>query len=152
MRGGRSTDPADYPAELTAYTLRAPDRIKRGAAEHGPAVAEFAQRLFDRPLPWAKVRQGHKLIRLGQRYTPQRLDDAYRKALAVDLIDMRRVERILVEALEQSEVQEHSQLPTRLESYLKDRIPKALPFLRQIQSRALGQPLPPPTPLLNPRV
>ncbi len=111
-RGGRSTDPADYPEELTAYTLRAPDGIKRGAAEHGPAVAEFAQRLFDGPLPWAKVRQGHKLIRLGQRYTPQRLDDACRKALAVDLIDVRRVERILVEALEQSEVQEHpSPLP-----------------------------------------
>ena len=44
---------------------------------------------------------------LGQRYTPQRLDDACRKALTVDLIDVRRVERILVEALEQSEVQEH---------------------------------------------
>ena len=72
-------------------------------------MAEFAQRLFDGPLPWAKVRQGHKLIRLGQRYTPQRLDDACRKALAVDLIDVRRVERILVEALEQSEVQEHPQ-------------------------------------------
>ena len=26
-RGGGSRDPADYPAELTAYTLRAPDRI-----------------------------------------------------------------------------------------------------------------------------
>ena len=111
-QGGRSTDPADYPAELTAYTLRAPDGIKRGAAEHGPAVAEFALRLFDGPLPWAKVRQGHKLIRLGQRYTPQRLDDACHRALAVDLIDVRHMERILVEALEQSEEQEHpSPLP-----------------------------------------
>ena len=36
-------------------------------------------------------------------------------------------------------------LPTRLESYLKDRIPKALPFLRQIQSQALGQALPSPS-------
>ena len=101
-RGGRATDPADYPAELTPYTLRAPDRIKRSAAEHGPAVAEFAERLFDGPLPWAKVRQGHKLVRLGQRYTPERLDVACRRALEVDLIDVRRVERILVEALEQS--------------------------------------------------
>ena len=54
-RGGRSTDPQDCPKELTAYTLRAPDRIKRSAAEHGPAVAAFAERLFDGPLPWAKV-------------------------------------------------------------------------------------------------
>ena len=106
-RGGRATDPADYSAELTPYTLRAPDRIKRSAAEHGPAVAEFADRLFDGPLPWAKVRQGHKLVRLGQRYTPERLDAACRRALEVDLIDVRRVERILVEALEQSKQPEH---------------------------------------------
>ena len=51
-RGGRSTDAADYPTELTAYTLRAPEGIKRSAAEVGPAVAAFAERLFDGPLPW----------------------------------------------------------------------------------------------------
>ena len=102
-KGGRSTDPDDYPKELTAYTLRAPDQIKRGAAELGEAVAAFADRLFEGPTPWAKVRQGHKLIRLGQRYTPDRLDDACRKALDVDLIDVHRVERILVEALEQQD-------------------------------------------------
>ena len=111
-RGGRSTDPQDYPAELSAYTLRGPDGIKRSAAEHGPAVAEFAERLFDGPLPWAKVRQGHKLIRLGQRYSPERLDAACQRALKVDLIDVLRVERILLQALEQAETPEHpSPLP-----------------------------------------
>ena len=108
-RGGRSTDTADYPAELSAYTLRAPDGIKRSAAEQGPAVAEFAERLFDGVLPWSRIRQGHKLLRLGQRYTPQRLDSACRKALEVDLIDVGRVERILVQALEQQAVPEHPQ-------------------------------------------
>ena len=102
-RGGRATDAPDYPAELSAYTLRAPDGIKRSAAEQGPAVAEFAERLFDGPLPWTKLRQGHKLIRLGQRYTPERLDSACRRTLEVDLIDVRRVERILLQALEQAE-------------------------------------------------
>jgi len=106
-RGGRSTDTADYPAELSAYTLRAPDGIKHSAQEQGPAVGEFAHRLFDGPLPWSRIRQGHKLIRLGQRYTPQRLDAACRKALEVDLIDVGRVERILVQALEQQEIPEH---------------------------------------------
>ena len=108
-RGGRATDTQDYPAELSAYTLRAPDGIKRSAAEQGPAVAEFVERLFDGPLPWAKVRQGHKLIRLGQRYTSERLDAACRRALEVDLIDVRRVERILLQALEHSETSEHPQ-------------------------------------------
>ena len=103
-RGGRATDPADYPAdypaELSAYTTRAPDGIKASAQGMGPAVAEFADRLFEGPLPWARVRQGHKLLRLGERYTPQRLDSACRRALEVDLIDVRRLERILVQALE----------------------------------------------------
>ena len=109
-RGRRSTDPADpadYPAELTAYILRAPEVIRRTAADQGPAVAEFAERLFDGPIPWAKVRQGHKLVRLGQRYTPERLDAACSRALDVDLIDVRRVERILVQALGRAEVPEH---------------------------------------------
>ena len=100
-RGGRSTDNADYPAELSAYTTRAPDRIKASAKELGPSVAEFADRLFEGPLPWAKVRQGHKLLRLGERYTAKRLDAACRRALEVDLIDVTRLERILVQALEE---------------------------------------------------
>ena len=100
-RGGRSTDPNDYPTQLSAYTTRTPDHIKSEAAKLGPAVAEFAQSLFNGPQPWAKIRQGHKLLRLGERYTPQRLDAACRRALDVDLIDVRRLERILVQALEE---------------------------------------------------
>jgi hypothetical protein len=38
---------------------------------------------------------------LGDKYTPLRLNSACEKAPAVDLIDVRRVERILIYALEQ---------------------------------------------------
>ena len=65
-------------------------------------MAELAGRLFDGPLPWARIRQGHQLLRLGERYTAKRLDAACRRALDVDLIDVRRVERILVQALVQA--------------------------------------------------
>ena len=99
--GGRSIDPNDYPAVLAPYATRAPDHIKREAARLGPAVAEFTQRLFDNKVPWSKIRQGHKLLRLDERYTAQRLDAACQRALAVDLIDVRRLERILVQALEE---------------------------------------------------
>ena len=44
---------------------------------------------------------GHKFLRLGRRHIPQRLDTACRRVLDVDLIDIRRLERILVQALEQ---------------------------------------------------
>ena len=89
--GGRSTDLNDYPAVLAPYATRAPDHIKREAARLGPAVAEFTQRLFDNKVPWSKIRQGHQLLRLGERYTAQRLDAACQRALAVDLIDVRRL-------------------------------------------------------------
>ena len=48
--------------------------------------------------PGASASRG---IRLGDRYTSLRLDAACRRALDVDLIDVNRVERILVQALEQ---------------------------------------------------
>jgi len=99
-RGGRSTDPEDYPKELSSYTLRCPDRLKRQSAELGESVGTFADKLLSGPLPWAKVRQAQKLLRLGERYTPARLDAACCKALTVDLVDVRRLERILIEALE----------------------------------------------------
>ena len=70
-------------------------------------MAEFADRLFDGSLAWSRIRQGHKLLRLGQSYTPERLNVACRRALDVGLIDVRRVEHILVQALEHHETPEH---------------------------------------------
>jgi hypothetical protein len=100
-RGGRSTDPEDYPQELNAYTLRSPNYLRRKGAELGEAVGAFADKLLGGPTPWYKMRQAYKLLRLGEKYTPFRLNRACQKALAVDLIDVRRLERILSEALEQ---------------------------------------------------
>jgi len=100
-RGGRSTDPADYPQEVTAYTLRSPNHMRRQLAELGEDVGVFGDRLLGGPTPWSKLRQAQKMLRLGERYTPARLNAACRRALAVDLIDVRRLERILIEALEE---------------------------------------------------
>ena len=99
-RGGRSTNADDYPQELTAYTTRSPERAKHEARLLGPAVGAFAERLLAGTYPWSKLRQAQKLLRLGERYTPARLDAACQRALEVDLLDVRRVERILVQALE----------------------------------------------------
>ena len=99
-QGGRSTDSDDYPQERTAYALRAPDRLIRQAEVLGPRIGAFATRLLDGPLPWAKLRQGQKLIKLADRYTAERLDAACARALGFDLVDVRRVEKILVRALD----------------------------------------------------
>jgi transposase len=99
-RGGRQTDPDDYPAEKTAYALRAPDRLVRAATALGEHTGAFAAKLLSGPLPWSALRQGYKLLRLAERYTPARLDAACARALGFELVDVRRLERILVLALE----------------------------------------------------
>lgn len=99
-KGGRSTDPNDYPPERTAYAMRAPDRLIQQAIALGPTIGQFAERLLDAPFPWSKLRQGQKLLRLAERYTAERLDAACARALGFDLVDVRRLERILVLALE----------------------------------------------------
>ncbi|HUH17504.1 MAG TPA: IS21 family transposase [Methylomirabilota bacterium] len=99
-RGGRQTDPDDYPAEKTAYAMRSPDRLVRQATALGEQVGRYATKLLAGPLPWAKLRQGQKLLRLGERYTPARLEAACARALVFELVDVRRLERILLLALE----------------------------------------------------
>ena len=66
----------------------------------GPSIGTFASRLLEGPLPWAKLRQAQKLIKLADRYTAARLDAACARALGFDLLDVRRVETILVRALD----------------------------------------------------
>ena len=73
----------------------------RRAAELGPFIGLFAEGLLSGHFPWAKLRQGQKLIRLADRYTATRLDAACERALSVELIDVTRVERMLKQALEQ---------------------------------------------------
>jgi transposase len=100
-KGGRSTDAADYPPERTTYALRAPDRVVREGARLGQHIGLFAERLLTGHFPWAKLRQGQKLLRLAERYSAVRLDAACERALAVDLVDVTRLERMLRLALEQ---------------------------------------------------
>jgi len=63
-KGGRSTDPDDYPPERTAYAMRAPDQLIRQAVAFGAHIGQFAERLLDAPFPWSKLRQGQRLLRL----------------------------------------------------------------------------------------
>ena len=93
--GGRSTDHADYPPERTPYTLRDPERIIRHAESQGVHVGRFAAALLAGIFPWAKLRQAQRLLRLGDKYGWPRLDGACRRALAFDLLNVKRVETIL---------------------------------------------------------
>jgi hypothetical protein len=98
--GGRSTDYDDYPKELAPYAMRDPDYMVREAKGRGEYVGLFMQRLLSGDFPWAHLRQAQKLLRLGNKYSYQRLDDACRRALGFDLINVRRVQLILDRSLD----------------------------------------------------
>ena len=93
--GGRATDYADYPAERTPYALRAPDRCIDQAQRLGPAVGQFITVLLRGTFPWARLRQAQKLLRLAERYGPDRINAACARALAFELLDVGRVEAIV---------------------------------------------------------
>jgi hypothetical protein len=98
--GGRATDYTDYPAERAAYALRAPAASIRRAEQVGPAVGQFVSVLLSGAFPWARLRQAQKLLRLADRYGAERVNAACARALAFELLDVRRVERIVRTALE----------------------------------------------------
>lgn len=98
--GGRSTDYTDYPTEQTPYAMRAPDACIRRAIEVGPAVGQFVTVLLRGTFPWARLRQAQKLLRLAERYGATRVNAACARALAFELVEVRRVEAIVRTALE----------------------------------------------------
>ncbi len=94
--GGRRTDYEDYPLELQPYARRDPERMIRQARKMGTETGRFMEQLLAGPFPWCMLRQAQKLIRLGDKYGPERLEDACQRALAFELLNVKRVERILL--------------------------------------------------------
>jgi hypothetical protein len=99
--GGRATDHDDYPKELTSYTLRDPERLIRQAQDLGPQIGRFMEALLTGELPWTKIRQAQKLLRLVDRFGVYRLEQACQRALAFELLNVKRVESIVRQDLEQ---------------------------------------------------
>jgi transposase len=97
--GGRSIDPSDFPAHKSAYALRDIAFLKRQAAEHGEAIGRFATALLEVPLPWTRMRRVYALLGLVRRYGAARVEQTCRVALAAEMLDVRRLERMLQAAL-----------------------------------------------------
>jgi len=102
--GKRSTDPSDYPVGKADYALRSVDALRRRAREHGEHVGRLAERLLDGPLPWTRMRQGYALLRLCDRFGAARVDALCVRALAFDVLDVPRLERMLREARDRAEI------------------------------------------------
>ena len=93
--GGRSIDPADYPLERSVYAFRNVDALRRQAASAGEAVGHFAAALLDSPLPWTRMRRVYALLGLVRRYGAARVNEVCVTALAADMLDVRRLQRML---------------------------------------------------------
>jgi transposase len=93
--GGRSTDPADFPAERSVYARRDVDALRRQAASYGEAVGRFAAAVLDGPLPWTRMRRVYALLGLARRYGADRVNDACTIALAAEMLDVHRLKRML---------------------------------------------------------
>jgi hypothetical protein len=98
--GRRATDPADLPSEKTAYALRDIEHLRRLAAGHGEAIGIYASALLDNPLPWTKMRQVYRLLGLVRRYGEARVEDACRRALEAEAVDVGLIGRMLERAVE----------------------------------------------------
>jgi transposase len=93
--GGRSIDPSDYPVERSVYAMRNVAALQRQADAAGAVIGRYAAALLDSPLPWTRMRRVYALLGLVRRYGAARVADTCEVALAADLLDVKRLERML---------------------------------------------------------
>lgn len=94
--GRRSTDLADFPEEKAIYAARDAQALVARARSHGSAIGELAARLLAAsPLPWTRMRQLYMLLGLVKRYGAHRVQATCAEALAADMFDVFRVDRML---------------------------------------------------------
>jgi hypothetical protein len=145
--GQRSTDPADFPPEKAAYALRDLEFLKNQAALHGTAVGELATIILDGPLPWTRMRRVYALLRLAQKFGSTRVNTACRTALAFEMYDVRRLQRIIEMGAERGTT------PPLTPTEPATVIPKVIPIARYLRppgQYALPLPPAPPPPLSTP--
>jgi hypothetical protein len=94
--GGRSTDAADFPAEKMIYAMRDVDALINRARSHGHAVGDFAVGMQHRtPEPWRCLRLLFMLLGLVKRYGAHRVDATCVIAVAAEMFEVFRLERML---------------------------------------------------------
>lgn len=98
--GRRSTDPDDLPADKTIYAMRDLDKLLAKATGHGDAIGRYAAELLDTPLPWTRMRTVYRLLGLVSKWGADRVNDACRRALDAEAVDVGLIARMLERATE----------------------------------------------------
>jgi len=96
VAGGHTTDPAHMPVSHRRHAEWSPSRIIAWAQRTGPATAGLAEAIMAaRPHPEQGYRSCLGIIRLADRYGPERVEAACARALAARALSYRSVESIL---------------------------------------------------------
>ena len=93
---GRSSRTLEhFPPEKLAYAQRDTAFLLRQAQAQGRHVGAFAKALLDNPQPWTRMRQCFALLGLCKRFTKERVDETCALALAAEMHDFHRLERMV---------------------------------------------------------
>lgn len=100
-KGGFTTDAGHRPKSHQRYLEWTPSRIVSWAEQTGPRTAELARRILEsKPHPEQGYRACLGLMRLGQKYSPERLEAACDRALRIRGLSYRSVSSILQSGLD----------------------------------------------------
>ena len=112
LKGGFTTLEAHMPASHRRARW-SPEQLLRGAEQIGPhTTALISAVLHSRRHPEQGVRTGLGILRLGERYSPVRLEAACQRALALNALSYRSVDSILAHGLEAQPLVAESAAPS----------------------------------------
>jgi transposase len=101
-KGGFTTDPTHRPKAHNEHLEWTPSRLIRWAEKTGPNTATVVTRLLEeRPHPEQGYRPCLGIMRLGKRYSPERLEVACQVALKIGGVRYRTIGSILKNGLDQ---------------------------------------------------
>ncbi len=104
--GGFTTEPSHRPKAHQKYLEWTPSRIIAWAGKTGPHTGELVgQILQNKPHPEQGYRACLGLLRLGERYSPTRLEAACERALHIGGLSYRSVKSILKNSLDQVQLE-----------------------------------------------
>jgi transposase len=97
--GTRRTNKAHYPPDKVAWLMKTPQWCRKRSQAIGPTTADFVGRLLgERPLD--RLRTAQAILRLADKYTPRRLEEACRRSLFFNEVSYISLKRILEKGLE----------------------------------------------------
>ena len=113
-KGELVTNPEHMPASHRRYLEWTPSRLTHWATQNGPATGSLVSEILKRrPHPEQGFRASLGLMRLGRRFSGERLEAACRRALALGSYSYRTVKNILSAGLDQLVLEQSTESPPR---------------------------------------